>query len=80
MLHRAVLEHVGLFLDLETGRRVRNVREFAQALASLVPKWELVAERRLYEMYRLRVIYANGEIDVPAGTAEYSARAREWGF
>ena len=35
MLHRAVLEHVGLFLDLETGRRVRNVREFAETLQAL---------------------------------------------
>ena len=34
-LHRAVLERVSWFAGVEVGRRVRNVREFKEALEAL---------------------------------------------
>ena len=34
-LHRAVLERVSWFVGVEVGRRVRNVREFKEALEAL---------------------------------------------
>ena len=37
-LPRVVLERLGVMLGVEMGRRVRNVREFAEALAAIVPE------------------------------------------
>ena len=43
-LHRAVLERVSWFAGVEVGRRVRNIREFKEALEALIAG---VARRRL---------------------------------